>query len=118
VGFLASWWVGLIAAWLLARLGLGDDPPAGRRRRVVIAFSMVGLAALVCGACAALYASLATWSDGYGAWEPYRQALGLANMRRFVIVAWLHNGSYAGALLGFLAAATYNWRRKSAREAN
>src|SRR3954468_16183226 len=51
VGFLASWWVGMIIAWLLARLGLTELPPAERRTTTIVAFIVVFLLALIGGGC-------------------------------------------------------------------
>jgi hypothetical protein len=116
VGFLASWWVGLIAGWLLARVGLADLPPSGRFKQISTAFLIVGLTAVICGTAASLLAIFTTRNGYLAPWEHWRRALGLRDLRSFVVVAYLHNGSYLGGLLGFIAAALYvrRWRGRVA----
>jgi hypothetical protein len=46
------------------------------------------------------------------------RAVGLPDLRRFVIVAWLHHGRFAGALLGVIAAAVYVKRQCRAAAAS
>jgi len=58
IGFLATWWVGLIAGWLLARMGLAELWAASGRALIVRAFAlMLGVAACT-GAAAALLGSV------------------------------------------------------------
>jgi hypothetical protein len=107
VGFLASWWVGLIAAWLLARIGLSELPTARRRVLTLKAFAIVAAVAITSGIVAVLVGVARTQSGDLRDWQPWDRALELRDLRGFVIVAHLHNGSYLGALLGFLLAAVY-----------
>ena len=107
VGFLASWWVGMIIAWLLARLGLTELAPPVRRTTTAIAFSIVFLFALVAGACGLLLGIARSRSDDLSSWDSWARVLQLDDLPNFVIVAYLHNGSYLGGLLGFIVAAVY-----------
>jgi hypothetical protein len=106
VGFLATWWVGLIGGWILARFGLAELWIASRRKQVVLAFAlMVGVAACTGFAAALLGANVA--SGDLREWEEWREGLGLYDLRSFVIVAYLHAGSYLGGLLGLVCAGLY-----------
>lgn len=113
VGFLASWWVGMIVAWFLARLGLTELPEPPRRACIVRAFSIVFLTAIVAGAGGLVVGMVRTSSADLRAWDEWQRALELTNLRGFVIVAHLHDASYLGWLLGLIAAAIYV--RKNAR---
>src|SRR5438132_7621148 len=41
VGFLGTWWVGLIAGWILARVGLAELTETGTRNYLIRAFAIV-----------------------------------------------------------------------------
>jgi hypothetical protein len=107
VGFLATWWVGLVIAWFLARLGLTEIPESQRRTCTLVAFAIVFLTALVVGSGGLLLGIFRTRTGDLEAWESWQRALALTNLRGFVIVAHLHDASYLGGLLGLIAAAIY-----------
>lgn len=115
VGFLGSWWVGLIAGWLLARAGLAEMPAAARRRRVVVAFAVILGAAVAGGAIAAALGGVMTQGDTR-AWDGLRQRPGVTDVRGFVIVAFLHWGGYLGALAGLVGAVVYVRRARRAEQ--
>jgi len=107
VGFLASFWVGMIVAWLLARLGLTQIPQPNRRIVTLRAFLIVFASALVIGTSGALLGVARAKSGDLSSWETWERTLQLTDLPNFVIVAYLHNGSYLGGHLGFIAAAIY-----------
>jgi hypothetical protein len=110
VGFLASWWVGMIAGWVLARIGLGE---ACSRREVTRAFAIVvGVAALSGIAGALLGVAVSRCDLGY--WEGWRLDLGLTDLPAFVVVACLHWASYFGAAAGLVLAILDARRRRAA----
>lgn len=100
VGFLASWWVGAIGAWLLGRVAL---PRA--ERRDALRHVAKGLGAVFCGAASG---GLAGWWFARAAdlerWRWLERDLDIAGLEEFVTVACIHNGGYAGALIGFIIA--------------
>jgi hypothetical protein len=107
VGFLATWWVGLIAGWFAARAGLAELPPPQRGRCTARCFGIVlavvpavGLAGALLGYAVALAGDLREWSD-------VRFVYGIDDLRGFVVVAYLHGGGYLGALVGLVAAVVY-----------
>jgi hypothetical protein len=103
VGFLAGWGVGLIAGWLLARLGLAQLPAGCRRAATLRAFAIVAGLTLLGGASGLLLGYWRTQAS-LEAWNEWQELLRLDDLRGFVQVAYLHAGSYAGALLGLLVA--------------
>lgn len=104
VGFLGTWWVGLLAGWFLARAGLIDLPSEPRRRCLSRAFALVLFAAAIGGAAGA-GVGIVTTSDGdLSGWQHWHDELGIEDLRGFAIVAQLHAGGYLGALTGAVIA--------------
>ena len=99
IGFLATWWVGLIAAWFLARIALPKFQSP--EKRVLLAMVViVGITSLfaVIGYFIgpSLFGSRSDWRDAL-------DSLGVADTTAFNRVAAIHLGSYAGAVLGWIA---------------
>ena len=111
VGFLASWWVGMIGGWVLARVGLDQLPLQTRGRDVAVAFAIVFVTAIISGCVGALLGFLVSRFSDLSGWNQWRDVLELTDLRSFVIVAYLHWASYLGALLGVIGAAVYVRRR-------
>jgi hypothetical protein len=110
VGVLATWWVGMIAGWVLARIGFADPTAPSTRRDTVRAFAIVMGVAVIAGVVGALLGSAVSRGDVSG-WNEWRDALGLHDVRAFVVVAYLHWASYLGAVIG-LTVAVVDARRK------
>jgi hypothetical protein len=107
VGFLATWWVGLIAGWFVARAGLVNLPTSAQRHSVVKAFLIVLSVTPVTGLIGALIGTaVASWTDLSG-WSEFQHALDLEDLGAFVIVAYLHVGSYSGGVIGLVLAVVY-----------
>jgi hypothetical protein len=100
IGFLATWWVGFIAVWFQARLALPAWPRELALRRVrrgvalVFACALVGALVGCALGCAERPASLAL------AFRSYGDEIGVKDLRHFVVVAFIHYGSYGGGLIG------------------
>jgi hypothetical protein len=107
VGFIASWWVGLIVGWVLARLGLDGIPWPERRGHVLRAFAIVFATAILIGAIGLALGTFVAHHSELSGWDDLRDDLGLHDVASFVIVAYLHGGSYLGALVGVIAAGIY-----------
>src|SRR5262245_3154651 len=114
VGFLATWWVGLIGGWVLARAGLAELAERTERGQVLRSFALAAAVAAVVGGAGALLGTMVTLSGDLSAWAGWQERLGLRDLRAFVIVAYLHVASYLGAVLG-LACAVVSVRRSLAR---
>jgi len=104
IGFLATWWVGLIGGWVLARLGLAELWEVAGWRPVARSFGWMAGVAVIGGIVGALVGVAVTQSGDLSRWEDWRVARDLHDVRSFVIVAYLHAGSYLGGLLGLVCA--------------
>ncbi len=113
VGFLAAGGVGLIAGWLLARAGLAELSLNSQRHHVVKAFAIVAVVGALTGFVGAVLGAAAAERDLSG-WQSWQETVGIQDLRAFVIVAYLHWGSYVGAMLGVLGALIYvKWNREA-----
>jgi len=104
IGLLASWWVGLIGGWLLARAGAAQLPPHIRWPLVARSFALVALITLTAGPIGWLCGTAVAGSTSLAGWQVAQESLGLADLPSFVVVAHIHNATYLGAALGILVA--------------
>ena len=110
IGFLATWWVGLVAGWFIARISV---PTFSRQEAarccargflIVIAFGFgAGIIGYVLG--------LLHGSD-YSSWESMAANLGVVDLPSFVRVAYIHNAGYLGGLVGLVSAIIHLRNRK------
>jgi hypothetical protein len=105
IGFLATWWVGFFAGWFIARLAL----PRIARNRVtqlfVVSFAIVFTIAALGTASGYLFGLI--HKPDLANWEAIGFQLHIDDLPSFVRVAYIHNGSYAGGLIGLIAALFY-----------
>ncbi len=106
IGFLASWWVGLIAGWLLARMGLSELTMQCGWRYVARAFGIVTVVGIASG-CVAVLLGMRDAAGDLDAWEGWRERIGDEGIKGFIVVFYLHWGSYLGAILGAALALIY-----------
>jgi hypothetical protein len=101
IGFLATWWVGLLMALFIAPLGLMFKEPSRMRQEIIRATALtLGLAAL-CGLVGLAYGwSLDSVPSGWYLPE------GVLDPHAFLAVGSLHNFGYAGGVLGLCVAVT------------
>jgi len=107
VGFLASWWVGMIGGWILARVGLDQLPATTRKKGIASAFAIVFITALLFGIVGMSLGFLESRSNDLSGWMHWQLELHLTDLRSFIIVAYLHAASYLGALCGVIGAVIY-----------
>jgi hypothetical protein len=107
VGILASWWVGLIGGWVLARLGLDQLPQAMRRQAIAKSFAIVFAIGIAGGAIGALAGFVTAHDADLSGWHEWKEVLELSDLPGFITVAFLHYGSYLGALVGIICGAIY-----------
>lgn len=103
IGFLATWWFGLIATWLLARV------VGAARLRECLPVAWLGIAMGTCfggliGAFAGPHFFLAD-----AVWRESATALGVTRLEAFAKVAGIHLGSYVGGGMATLVLAV-RWR--------
>lgn len=111
VGFLATWWAGLVAAWFLGRLLVPVFRGRALCRRMSAGLGMVILGTLLGG--------LLGWGWGFhvpvddDAWLAICAEAGVTDQQAFIRVAYIHNAGYGGALVGLLIALA--WARRQVR---
>lgn len=101
IGFLASWWVGAAIAWFLARRLVPGRPRLLAYRMVLRGFFGVLVITAIGGAFGYLLGIARGPNADYSNWYPIAQTLGVQDVGAFVRVAYIHSGSYLGALAGF-----------------
>lgn len=100
IGFLATWWVGLIAGWFLARIAMPKFGSPGRRVMGAIAM-MLGIT-LIFGIIG--YWIGPTLFENRPGWRDALDSLGVTDVTAFQRVAAIHLAGYAGAFLSGLLA--------------
>jgi hypothetical protein len=113
IGFLATWWVGFVSGWFLARLTIPRRPPVEAFRR-----SLAGMLWVVGGALAGgmvgYLLGIRQGMDPAG-WADIGMELGIEDLRAFVRVAYIHNAGYLGGLIGLVLSLV--WTGRSMRAA-
>lgn len=104
IGFLASCWVGLVIAWFLARRLIPGQPRGYAYRQIAKGFAIVFACGFVFGLLGFGYGLWRGPNGDYLDWEFVTQHLGLTDIWSFVRVAYIHNASYLGGLVGFIVA--------------
>lgn len=109
IGFLATWWVGLLIAVFLAPLGLMFKDPARMRKELQLAVVVTLGTAAVCGLLGLGYGWFFIEHVPYGWYFPE----GVTDQHAFLSVGSMHNMSYLGGVLGLCAAVSLMvWRKK------
>lgn len=102
IGFLASWWVGLVIGWFLARRLVPGQDRRRAYRQVMLGFSLVLGCGLLFGILGWLLGSWGDSDSDFSNWDTITQRLKISDVPAFVQVAYIHNASYLGGLVGFL----------------
>lgn len=108
VGFLATWWVGLICGVVLGFVGLIHEDGKKMFRVTMKAFLLTIIVALIVGLIGLLYGKCYLIQDNLNWYLPQN----LISRERFIMVGSMHNFSYLGGLLGLLVSVVYSWRKK------
>lgn len=113
IGFVAAACAGFFAGWFLARVTVPASPPRAALRRTFHGL----LAVWICSFAASALAYLVGISRGphphYAAWGALEATAGILDLPGFVRVAYIHNASYIGALIGLVAAVLWLRRTKA-----
>lgn len=99
VGFLATWWVGLIAAWFLARVALPKFKSPGKKVVAsILTITGVAMSLAILGYFIGpdLLGNRPGWRDALDSFD-------VTDSLAFNRVAGIHLGSYVGAFLGWIA---------------
>ena len=103
IGFLASWWVGFVIAWFLARWLIPGQTRRVAYQQIAQGFAIVFGCGIVFGVLGYAYGAWRGPEGDYLDWEFATQSLSLTDIWSFVRVAYIHNASYLGGLVGLIA---------------
>ncbi len=112
IGFLATWWVGLISGWFLSRLTMPHMDRAAALRICCYGFGIVFVFAILGGLIGAGWGWHRMHDADLGQWVPFAESYGVRDIPHFVWVGFIHNCSYAGGLLGLIASLIYARRKR------
>lgn len=104
IGFLATWWVGFIAAWFLARRLMPNQPRKHAHRQIRRGIICIVAFGLAFGAAGYGYGLLRGPDADYSSWAWAIAKLEVTNTWAFVRVAYIHNAGYLGGLIGLFIA--------------
>ncbi|HUG67165.1 MAG TPA: hypothetical protein VMM76_05415 [Pirellulaceae bacterium] len=104
IGFLATWWVGFFCAWFLARRLTPGQPRRRALRQIAVGFAMIFASALLSAGVGFGYGVWCGSGADYASWRPMLNSLDIQDHWAFIRVAYIHNASYAGGLLGLVVA--------------
>ena len=102
IGFLATWWAGLIVGWILSRRCLPNQSRGAVRRQILVGFGIVFSTAVVFGIIGWVYGLWRGPAADYSAWQSAFSRYRVTDQWAFMRVAYIHNAGYAGGLVGLL----------------
>ena len=102
IGFLATWWVGFVAGWFLVQISVPACSGAAAFRRTAGGFLIMFASTLAASITGYVLGRL--HGADYSAWQSMTSTLGVLDLPGFVRVAYIHNASYLGGLMGLIAA--------------
>jgi len=109
IGFLATWWMGLIIGFIIASVGLIFTDHVTMRNVIIKAMIIVFLAAIVFAFAGFLWGKYHLLNTGVNWWLPDD----LIDKNNFIVVGSIHNFSYTGGIAGLLIAIAYMIIKKS-----
>ena len=107
IGFLASWWVGGLTAWVLSRVSLYREKCIAPIKEMGAGFAIIFLTSMLTafgGWLWGLWRSRTGYDDG---WLDLMASLGVTDQAGFMKVCYIHNASYLGGILGTILAITF-----------
>ena len=104
IGFLATWWVGLIIGWFIARRLIPNQPNRVAFRQIANSFGIVFISAILSGFLGYLYGNWLGPDADYRNWTAILERLDITEHWAFIRVGYIHNASYLGGLIGLIMA--------------
>lgn len=104
IGFLATWWVGFIAAFALAAHLIPKQAGEVANRQIRRGFICIFAFTFACGLGAFFYGLWRGPHADYSSWSSTCRYLGVRDHWSFVRVAYIHNAGYLGAAIGLIVA--------------
>ena len=108
VGFMATWWMGLLIGLILGLVGLIHNDVKQMFRATMKAIILTVLITFATGLIGLAYGKIYLADAGVNWWLPDN----LIDTRNFIAVGSMHNFSYLGGLIGLIAGAIYSIRQK------
>ena len=107
VGFLATWWVGFVAGWFLARYSIQYFSPKLAIKYVLQGFGIILGFAFLFGLWGFLFGFFWLSPNHLDSWRDFQTGLDIIDVRSFALVGYIHNCGYLGALFGLVLAMFY-----------
>ncbi|MFK7907930.1 MAG: hypothetical protein AB8B69_22555 [Chitinophagales bacterium] len=108
VGFLATWWVGMIIGIVLGLIGLIHKSGKEMFQTTMKASLMTIGIALIVGIIGLIYGKLVLANNSPNWYLPDN----LINRANFIMVGSMHNFSYLGGIIGMIISIIYSIRKK------
>ena len=102
IGFLATWWVGVIVAWVLTRRMLPDQPRKSAFKKIISGFVVVFITGILFGIGGYLYGNYLGPNADYSNWNWAFLKYDITDRWSFMRVAYIHNAGYLGGLAGLI----------------
>lgn len=102
IGFLATWWVGMIVAWILSRRLLPNQSRRVAGKKILKGFLIVFVTGLIFGVGGYVYGIVRGPDGDYTSWAYVFYRLGITDEWSFMRVAYIHNAGYLGGLTGLI----------------
>jgi hypothetical protein len=112
IGFLATWWIGIIIGLGLGLTGLIYSDHKAMRRAIKRGIVLVFCVAVLTGFVGYFYGKLHLVKTGVSWWLPDN----LVSKDDFIVVGSIHNFSYLGGLLGLISGIIYLIMQKKAKQ--
>lgn len=104
IGFLATWWIGLIAAWLLARRLIPRQARHHAYRQIRHGIACILAFGLSFGVVGYMYGLWRGPHADYSSWTWVFHEFNITDTWSFVRVAYIHNAGYVGGFIGLVVA--------------
>lgn len=109
VGFMATWWMGLLIGLILGLFGLMHQNSRQMFRATMKAIVITVIVAFATGLIGLLIGQYYLADTGFDEWLPTN----LVDKKNFVAVGSMHNFSYLGGLIGLIAGIIFSVKEKT-----
>ena len=118
IGFLASWWVGMIIGLVVGRVSYTRQDHTVALKKAVIAITAVFALTTLSGLIAYFYAEATNSVENTRWWCSMFSGISTEEAPNFRVVGIIHNGGYIGAIMGGIGAIVYVARKPQASSTN
>lgn len=100
IGFLATWWIGIIVAWVLSRRMIPNQTGKVACRKILQGFVIVFATAFLFGVIGFLFGLFRGPDADYSNWNWAFDEYEIMDQWAFIRVAYIHNAGYVGGVVG------------------